>query len=172
MPTPKNKKKNDSLEYKKKLSEASSLFSKPKGKEKTKDMVDRLIKKASAKKSINKAKYRNDASYRDSVRRRPKSLPPKTAMDSVRTMPDKSMKKDTINQMKKKDMRYGGKKPTTAQQRISDIDKMMAGAPSDSKKRLKKRKASIQKQMASKKKPMTYGGKKMRYGGMKKGKKC
>ena len=136
---------------------------------------------------INKAKFLNDASYRHSVTRRPKSpkrkpsfkkppssyvTPPKTAMDSVRTMPDRGMQKDTLNQMKKKDMRYGGKKPTTAQQRISDIDKMMAGAPSDSKKRLKKRKASIQKQMASKKKPMTYGGKKMRYGGMRKGKKC
>lgn len=37
--------------------------------------------------------------------------PPKTAMDSVRTMPDKSMKKDTMTQMKKKDMMYSGKKP-------------------------------------------------------------
>ena len=37
--------------------------------------------------------------------------PPKTAMDSVRTMSDKSMKKDTMTQMKKKDMFYGGKKP-------------------------------------------------------------
>lgn len=42
--------------------------------------------------------------------------PPKTAMDSVRTMPDRSMKKDTMKQMKKKDMMYGGvnKKPMYA----------------------------------------------------------
>lgn len=106
-----------------------------------------------------------------------------TAMDSVSTM-SPEMKKEMMKQMKKKDMMYGGKKmkfggkkPTTAKQRISDIDKMMTGATSDSKKRLMKRKASLQKQMASnkkpmryggKKKPMTYGGKKMRYGGGKK----
>ena len=40
-------------------------------------------------------------------------VPPKTAMDSVRTMPNRSMKKDTMKQMKKKDMLYGGKKPMT-----------------------------------------------------------
>ena len=83
------------------------------------------------KKRINKAKFRNDPSYRNSVRRGPKSSsqpkpsfkkplpsyeemkekvnPPKTAMDSVSTMPRK-MKADTMKQMKKKDMAYGGRK--------------------------------------------------------------
>lgn len=37
--------------------------------------------------------------------------PPKTAMDSVRTMPNDGMRKNTITQMRKKDMLYGGKKP-------------------------------------------------------------
>lgn len=86
----------DSKKYKKKLSEASLSFPKPKmKKEKTKDIVDRLMKKNSA--------------FKKSLKSGPK-VPPKTAMDSVRTMPDKSMKKDTMTQMKKKDMMYGGEK--------------------------------------------------------------
>jgi len=173
MPKPKDKKKNDPLKKFRKFREKERQNYRDKNPSKSEYEIQNMINE-------NKRK-----AFGKVLEKRKK--PPKTAMDSVSTMPRK-MKADTMKQMKKKDMMYGGRKmesgrkPTTAKKRISNIDKMMTSAPSDSKKRLAKRKASLQKQVASKtkpimygggkKKPMTYGGKKMRYGGMKKGKKC
>lgn len=74
---------------------------------------ERLEKKREERKKYNKKKAVEIAttkkpSYKEMLSK--VKVPPKTAMDSVRTMSDKSMKKDTMTQMKKKDMMYGGKK--------------------------------------------------------------
>ena len=77
---------------------------------------ERLEKKREEQKKYNKKKAVEMAttkkpfpSYEEMLSK--VKVPPKTAMDSVRTMPDRSMKKNTMKQMKKKDMLYGGKKP-------------------------------------------------------------
>ena len=81
----------------------------PKNKKKNNPKRNRLIEE-SKKKSVERMTTKKPLpSYEEMLL---KVTPPKTAMDSVRTMHDKSMKKDTMKQMKKKDMMYGGKKKT------------------------------------------------------------
>jgi hypothetical protein len=95
MPTPKNKKKNDPLKKFRDFREKERQNYRNKYPSKSEYEIQTMINE-------NKRK-----AFGKVLEKRKK--PPTTAMDSVSTMPRK-MKAETMKQMKKKDMAYGGKK--------------------------------------------------------------